>query len=62
VEDGAVMGMMWLATNHPIAFGATLCIVLVLSIWLLVVLFKYLKAIYRRITRWLTGNVSAASL
>ncbi len=48
-EEGSVMGMMWLATNHPIAFGITLTIVLVLSVWLLVVLVKYLKAIWRRL-------------
>ena len=52
VEDGAVMGMMWLATNHPIAFGITLAVVLVLSIWLLVVLVKYLKAIGRKLANW----------
>jgi Domain of unknown function (DUF4126) len=51
-EDGAVMGMMWLATNHPIAFGITLAIVLVLSVWLLVVLVKYLKAVWRKLSGW----------
>ena len=51
-EDGAVMGMMWLATNHPVAFGITLAIVLILSIWLLVVLVKYLKAIWRKLSGW----------
>jgi hypothetical protein len=55
-EDGAVLGMMWLATNYPITFGITLCIVLVLSIWLVIILFKYLKAIYRRISGWLAGD------
>jgi Domain of unknown function (DUF4126) len=52
-EDGAVMGAMWLATNHPVAFGITLAITLVLSVWLLVVLVKYLKAIWRRLSGWL---------
>ena len=56
VEDGAVMGMMWLATNYPVAFGITLAIVLVLSIWLLLVLVKYLKAIWRKISGWLTND------
>ena len=56
VEDGAVMGMMWLATNHPVAFGITLAIVLVLSIWLLVVLVKYLKAIWRRLSGWFSND------
>lgn len=55
-EDGAVMGAMWLATNHPIAFGVTLAITLVLSIWLLVVLVKYLKAILRRLSGWFSSD------
>ena len=55
-EDGAVMGAMWLATNHPVAFGITLAITLVLSVWLLVVLVKYLKAIARRLRGWFGGD------
>lgn len=55
-EDGAVMGMMWLATNHPVAFGITLVIVLILSIWLLVVLVKYLKAIWRKLSGWFSND------
>ena len=56
VEDGLVMGMMWLATSYPIAFGVTLTIVLVLSIWLLIVLLKYLKAIWRKLSGWFGNN------
>jgi hypothetical protein len=59
-EDGAVMGMMWLATNHPVAFGITLAIVLVLSIWLLVVLMKYLKAIWRKLNGWFSSSTDLA--
>ena len=55
-EDGAVMGAMWLATNHPIAFGVTLAITLILSIWLLIVLVKYLKAIWRRLSSWFAND------
>jgi Domain of unknown function (DUF4126) len=60
-EEGSVMGMMWLATNYPIAFGITLCIVLVLSVWLVVILFKYLKAIFRRIGGWFSSDDSLSS-
>ena len=56
VEDGAVMGAMWLATNHPIAFGIALAITLVLSVWLLLILMKYLKAIFRRLGSWFSNN------
>jgi hypothetical protein len=59
-EDGAVRGMMWLATNHPVAFGITLAIVLVLSIWLLVVLMKYLKAIWRKLNGWFSSSTDLA--
>jgi Domain of unknown function (DUF4126) len=55
-EDGAVMGAMWLATNHPVAFGITLAITLILSVWLLVVLVKYLKAIWRRLSGWFSND------
>lgn len=60
VEDGAVIGMMWLATNHPVTFGITLAIVLVLSIWLLVVLVKYLKAIWRKLNGWFSSSTDLA--
>jgi hypothetical protein len=53
LEDGASMGAMWLATTYPVAFGITLAVVVVLSLVLLAYLFKYLRAIYRRISQWL---------
>jgi hypothetical protein len=59
VEDGAVMGMMWLATNYPVAFGVTLFVVLVLSVWLLIVLIKFLKSLIQRIKSWFGGEITA---
>ena len=61
VEDGAVVGMMWLATNYPVAFGIALFVVLVLSIWLLIALIKFLKSLIRRIKTWFGGEVMAPS-
>ena len=61
VEDGAVVGMMWLATNYPVAFGIALFVVLVLSIWLLIVLIKFLKSLIRRIKTWFGGEFMAPS-
>ncbi|MFM2274569.1 MAG: hypothetical protein RL211_441 [Pseudomonadota bacterium] len=52
VEDGLVVGAMWLATNHPVAFGIALVITLVLMVILLMTLFKFLKALARRIGGW----------
>jgi hypothetical protein len=56
LEDGLVVGMMWLATNYPVAFGIALLVVIVLSVWLLVVLLKFLKSLIRRIKSWLEGD------
>jgi hypothetical protein len=60
VEEGGVMGMMWLATNHPIAFGVTLCIVLAMSVVLIVVLLKFLKAIVHRVSEFFAGEPRTA--
>ena len=60
VEEGSVMGMMWLATNHPIAFGIVLCIVLVLSVVLIVTLLKFLKVIVRRVSEFFSGTPRTA--
>jgi Domain of unknown function (DUF4126) len=60
VEEGGVMGMMWLATNYPMTFGVVLCIVLVLSIVLIVVLIKFLKAVVRRISEFFSGDPRTA--
>lgn len=53
LEDGLVVGAMWLATNYPIAFGIALAITLVLMVILLVTLFKFLESLARRISGWL---------
>ncbi len=58
-EEGGVMGMMWLATNYPLVFGVVLCIVLALSIVLVVVLLKFLKAVVRRVTEFFAGSPQA---
>jgi Domain of unknown function (DUF4126) len=60
VEEGGVMGMMWLATNYPIAFGIVLCIVLALSVVLIVVLIKFLKAIVHRVSEFFSGDPRTA--
>ena len=54
VEDGLVVGALWLATQHPFVFGFALIIALVLMAWLLITLLTFLKALIRRIRAWLT--------
>ena len=48
-EDGLVLAVVWLATQHPLWFGVALVVMVVLSVLLLVVLFKFLRAVWRRI-------------
>ena len=50
LEDGLVVGTVWLATQHPIAFGFALVFALILSVIVLIVLFKFLRAVWRRIS------------
>ncbi len=54
VEDGLVLGALWLATQHPLVFGVALIVALLLMTWLLIVLLAFLKAMLRRIGSWLT--------
>ncbi len=58
VEDGLVVGGLWLATTHPLLFGIALAIGTVLMVWLLVVLVKFLKALLRRLAKLFGGNAS----
>jgi len=55
VEDGLVVGAVWLATTHPLIFGLVLVVVVVLMwvvTWLLV---KFLKAVFRRVSDFFSG-------
>lgn len=55
VEDGLVVGAVWLATNHPIAFGVLLLIAVVLM-WIVTwMLFKFLRAVFRRARSFFTA-------
>ena len=58
-EEGLVMFMLWLATNYPVVFGIVLLIILVLSVLLVVLLFKFLRAVFVRIRTFFSGHPSA---
>lgn len=53
LEDGLVVGALWLAVQHPLLFAIALAITLVLTVLLIAALFKFLKAIGRRLASWL---------
>ncbi|MDP2073575.1 DUF4126 domain-containing protein [Hydrogenophaga sp.] len=57
VEDGLVVGAVWLATNHPVAFGVLLLITVVLM-WIVTwMLFKFLRVVFNRAQRFFSGPV-----
>ena len=59
LEDGLVVGAMWLATQYPLIFGGVLTLVLIASICLLVVLMKFFRALLGRIRLWLGGAMAS---
>ena len=54
-EDGLVVGIVWLATQHPVAFGVALVVMLVLSVVLLVVLWKFLRVVLGKLRTVFAG-------
>ena len=59
-EDGLVVAVVWLATQHPVAFGIALAVMLVVSVLLLVVLFRFLRAVLRRVSSLFSGSAKVA--
>jgi hypothetical protein len=57
--DAAVPGMLWLAWEHPLAFFVALGVALVVGLVLTVVLFKFLRLLWRRLTG--RGNAAPAA-
>ena len=55
-EDGLVVAVVWLATQHPLLFGVALLVMLLVSALLLVVLFKFLRAVLRRVSSFFSGS------
>ena len=56
LEDGLVVGAVWLATQHPVLFGVALVLTLVLSVLLLIVLIKFLRAVLQRTSSFFSGS------
>jgi len=58
--DAAVPAMLWLAFNQPLWFAGVLALVLVASVVLTVLLFKFLKTLVRGLRNRLGGARAAA--
>ena len=59
-EDGLVVGVVWLATQHPIAFGAALLVMVLLSVLLLIVLWQFLRGVLRKLKAFFGGGTPVA--
>ncbi len=54
-EDGLVVILLWLATAHPIVFGVVLLAMVLVSALLLVVLYKFLQLVIRKLRHLFGG-------
>ena len=48
-EDGVVLGGLWLAIAHPAAFLVALALFLLLLVWMLPKLLRFLARMWRRL-------------
>jgi hypothetical protein len=58
-EDGFVVFMLWLSATHPALFAIALVLSLVVSVAVMIVLFKFLRAVSVRIRNFFEGRRSA---
>lgn len=56
LEDGLVPLGLWLAVAHPFVFAPVLVVVLALSVWLIVVCWRFLKILFTRVARIFSGK------
>ena len=56
VEDTLVPAGLWLAVAHPIIFIALLALVLVLSVWLIRLCWRFLRLLFIRVRRIFSGK------
>lgn len=60
LEDGLAVGAIWFATQHPLAFGLCLVVVVILLGWVTLVLVKFLRTALRRVSAFFGGSESRA--
>lgn len=56
LEDGLALGALWLAAHHPVLFAVLLAIVVVLLAALTWALWRFVKAVLRRLSAFVSGN------
>ncbi|MEP6791454.1 MAG: DUF4126 domain-containing protein [Ramlibacter sp.] len=55
-EDGFVVFMLWLAATHPALFAIALLLTLACAVLLMVVLFRFLRLVAARLSRFFSGH------
>jgi hypothetical protein len=56
LEDGFVVFMLWLSATHPVAFAFALLLSIAVAVLLMVVLIRFLRAVFGRLSRFLSGG------
>jgi hypothetical protein len=56
LEDGFVVFMLWLSATHPLLFAIALVLTLIVAVALMAVLFKFLRAVVRGLSRFFSGH------
>ena len=59
VEDSLVPAGLWLAVAHPFVFIPMLALMLVLSVWLIRICWRFLKQLFTRVARIFSGKPDA---
>ncbi|WP_309683596.1 DUF4126 domain-containing protein [Polaromonas sp.] len=56
LEDGLVPAGLWLSIAHPLVFVLVLALVLVLSVWLIRICWRFLRQLFTRVARIFSGR------
>ena len=56
VEDSLVPAGLWLAVAHPLVFIPLLLVVLMLSVWLIRICWRFLRQLFARVARIFSGR------
>jgi hypothetical protein len=57
-EDGFVVFMLWLSATHPAIFAIALVLTIVVAVLLMIVLVKFLRAVFRKLGEFFAGQRS----
>ncbi|MEP7156765.1 MAG: DUF4126 domain-containing protein [Betaproteobacteria bacterium] len=57
-EEAAVLGGLWLAFQHPVIFLLMLALFVLVMIWLIPKLYRFVRSMLRRISGWMTPERS----